>query len=198
MFRGSVLSSSNTRPSQVLTLESDFVSTAEYSPNGTLLATGTIRGDIHLWDIESAKPIAVLSEQGHCSNSAETDIRTISFSADGLLLASTICGRDVILWDMATRTLKHRIETDMATYAIDFSPESGLLVTGSDKSAHIWDITSGAKLCTLATNMRRVVAVGFTRDADRVLAASDDGGVAVWNISGLCEPGKDVQLGPAS
>jgi WD40 repeat protein len=187
-FRDNVLSSSDDKPSQVLRPESDHAFTAEYSPDGTVLATGTMGGDVLLWHVESAKPFVVLSESGHCTKSAEMLVHTIAFSWDGSLLASTICGRDVALWDLATRTLVRRVETGGFTYALDFSPGGKLLITGSERAAHIWDLTSGTELCTLTVDTGSITSIGFSEDANRILAASSDGSVIAWDVGELCSP----------
>ena len=46
---------------------SNFVKAMACSPNGKMLASGTLKGKIRLWDAASGNEVATLEGHGHCS-----------------------------------------------------------------------------------------------------------------------------------
>ena len=64
-----------------------------FSPDGKILASGSIDDTIRLWDVETGEEIRTLT--GHTGN-----VLSVSFSPDGKTLASSSSDGTVILWDM--------------------------------------------------------------------------------------------------
>src|SRR5262249_19469852 len=75
----------------------DWVLCAEFSPDGTLAASGTRNKDpiVRLWDVATGKELKQL--KGHTSG-----IRSVSFSPDGKTLASAGYDYRIRLWDVET------------------------------------------------------------------------------------------------
>jgi len=70
------------------------VLTVAVSPNGTLLASGSLDAVVRLWDTEAAASVAVL--EGH-----EAVLATVVFSPDGTLLLTASDNGVVLVWDVA-------------------------------------------------------------------------------------------------
>ena len=84
------------RPLKTLRGHRDVVMSVAYSPDGSLIATGSRDGTIRLWDGTTGKEKKIL--RGH------VEVRSIAFSPDGLTVASG--GSDIRLWDVETGNQK--------------------------------------------------------------------------------------------
>ncbi|UCG22827.1 MAG: WD40 repeat domain-containing protein, partial [Chloroflexota bacterium] len=142
-------------PLQTLEGHSAFVWTADFSPDGTILATGSVDTNIILWDAESGEPIGnTLSNHGGW-------VRRVSFSPDGARLASAGFDNLVILWDVASG---QPIGGPLAAYtnnAMDaqFSPDGLTVASASlDDSITLSDVSLESwreRACRIANrNMR--------------------------------------------
>jgi WD40 repeat protein len=49
-----------------------------------------------------------------------------------------------------------------------------------DKTARVWDATTGKSLATLSGHSKPVVAVAFSPDGSRIVTASDDHSARLW------------------
>ncbi len=150
---------------QTLGGHSAFVWTADFSPDGSILATGSADNTIILWDIATGEPMgSTLSNHGG-------PVRRVSFSPDGERLASAGFDNLVILWDVASG---QAIGGPLAAYtnnAMDaqFSPDGLLVASGSlDDSITLSDVSLESwreRACRVANrNMRAEEWVLFFGD----------------------------------
>ena len=91
-----------------------------FSPQGDLLAAGTMTGEIRLWDATSGIPLQTF--QGH------TDwVRSVAFSPDGKTLASGSEDQTVRLWESEQWEVRSTSckATASQVYSVAFSPRWG-------------------------------------------------------------------------
>lgn len=78
-----------------------------------------------------------------------------------------------------------------AVNALDLSADGKWLVSGSDdKTAIIWDITTGKQKFVLKGHKWKITSVQFSYDAKYVVTSSNDGETRVWDA----ETGKEITL----
>lgn len=152
------------------------------SPDGTLLATGDMDGQIHLWQIADGKNL--LTFKGH-----EGLVWTVAFSPDGQTLASGGFDGLIKLWDTQTGDcLKTLDEHTGMVWSVSFSQDSRTLASGGlDNSIRLWDIHLGKCLKILHGHTSAVCSVRFNPDGSILASGSDDCDIRLWDIgTGIC------------
>ena len=158
------------------------VYSVSFSPDGTMLASGSEDGTIKLWDVASRQNIVTL--RGHTRR-----VRFVSYSPDGKVLASGSYDRTIKLWDVASRqniaTL--RGHTDYV-YSVSFSPDGTMLASGAaDETIKLWDIATERIriLATLEGHTAGVRAISYSPDGRTLASGSWDGTngiIKLWDV----------------
>ncbi|HEY8146927.1 MAG TPA: serine/threonine-protein kinase [Kofleriaceae bacterium] len=158
---------------------------AAFSPDGQLVATGTI-------EAASGEAAVVLwSADGRLRQRMATrgGVQAVEFSPDGRLLVTGTATDEVIVWEVATgkplaRLAEGADETDAPLGApCAFSPDSALLACGDRKGlVRVWQVGSRRLLAQLRGHTDRVQTVRFSRDGARLLSASRDHTAIVWRV----------------
>ncbi|MGB4267669.1 MAG: PDZ domain-containing protein, partial [Spirochaetota bacterium] len=116
----------------------DDVLSVAFSPNGELLASGSLDNTVKLWNIIDKTCIATL--KGH-----EKDVKSVAFSPDGKLLASGSRDKTIKLWNVAGKTCIATLAGhEEEVYSVAFSPDGKLLASGSaDNTIKLWERVVG-------------------------------------------------------
>ncbi len=161
-----------------------------FSPDGGLLATGDVDGEICLWLADGEQ---LLSLQGHAGWAW-----SIAFGWDNQLLASGSSDGSVQLWNVQDSQCLHTLQghTD-AIWSVTFcvraesqSPEAvQLLATGSeDQTIRLWDVQTGNCLSVLQAHSGAIHSISFSPDGQTLASGSQDQTIRLWNVwEGTCE-----------
>jgi WD40 repeat protein/serine/threonine protein kinase len=156
-----------------------------FRPDGLQLASGGVDGAVRLWDVETREPVAVL--RGHAGI-----VFRVAYSADGRLLASASADMTVRLWDVATGQALAVLPHGSAVYGVAISPNGTRLAAGCANNAiRLWDVgiavraggkeAPEAEVAELHGHDAYVHAVDWSPDGTRLISASGDGTVRVWD-----------------
>jgi WD40 repeat protein len=138
----------------------DSVRAVAFSPDGSLLATGSDDKTVRLWHTGQRARIRALI--GH-----EKPVNAVAFSPDGSLLASASDDRTVRLWDVQRRfcLTALRGHSDRVTHIAWQGAGARLISSGDDGALRTWDVQA----------RRQVAEAGQQGAAPLAFAASLDG-----------------------
>jgi WD40 repeat protein len=161
------------------------VITTDFSPDGEIIATGSVDTTVKLWNRDGSLRATLNTEQDQ--------VRGVQFSPDGHWLASVGDDGTIKIW---TRSgdLHQTIETDInGLWDVAFKPMTGsasevptLVVAGlSSDQAEIWTI-DGQRLKTIDANGQPfgIRTVAYSPEGDRIALGGNDGTVTLWTPDG--------------
>ena len=159
------------------------VSTVTYSPDGTLLLSGSESGRIRMWSCAEHRLLRELN--GH-----KESILLLCFRADGTQLLSSDEKGNAIWWDAFTwqagKTFIVELPFGWQEYGepLDVSPDGRLLVIGTGGGALRWHNAETGELLATTTGGDMVTRhVMFSGNGSHLASTSVYGTVALWDPS---------------
>ena len=163
------------------------LTSVEFSPDSTKLATGGVGGLAKIWDVSTGQEL--LSIQIHPDRFG---ITSLAFSPDGRYLATAsdntgLKFQDIFanIWDATSGKELSAISDQRSldyVWDLTFSPDGRRVATGSrNGSLRIWNAKTGEELLNLPGHGEKIFGVNFSRDGKYLVTASTDGTVKVWD-----------------
>jgi len=161
----------------------DILFDAEFSPDGTLLATAGYDRDIHLWDLASGKLLRSMTAH----NGAVYDL---AFSPDGSVIASASGDGTCKIWQVATgERLDTLNQPEAEQYRVAFTPDSNHLVAaGADNRIRLWRFVSKTSpklnplLQTRFGHEDAIVDLAISPDGKQLVTTSADRSLKLWSL----------------
>jgi WD40 repeat protein len=167
------------------------VLSVKFSPDGSILASGSTDFKIRLWNLKdlSASPMIL---EGH-----EEAVKAVAFSPDGSKLASGSDDKTIRLWDLTSKDPNAACELldghENLVNAVAFSPDGSLLASADDdKTIMLWDLKDPSHAHKVVKTLegenghnKEVSAVVFSPDGFWLASASYDKTIRLWNLKAI-------------
>jgi len=161
--------------SHILDGHTDAIESVAFSPDGTLLASGSRDNTIRLWNVETGVTSHILD--GH------TDaIESVAFSPDGTLLASGSDDGNIIIWNFQTDLEPLILVENAWVWDITFNNDGRLLASVSqDGQMRIWNSRTGEKLREFTVDIFGAREVQFNSNGN-LLVSTGISAIRFWAV----------------
>ncbi|MBI2929559.1 MAG: WD40 repeat domain-containing protein, partial [Verrucomicrobia bacterium] len=163
---------------------SDRVNALAFSPDGTLLATGSGEpsrgGEIKLWRIESGELAQELK------NPHSDAVLALDFSPDGKSLASGAADKFAKVFDLTTGKLAKNFEGHTHhVLGVSWQRNGRVLASaGADKVIKVWDFVTGEQRKTITGFEKEVTSIRFLDASNEAIITSGDSQVRLIRDDG--------------
>jgi WD40 repeat protein/transcriptional regulator with XRE-family HTH domain len=157
------------------------VLSADYSPNGSRLATIGSDGTVILWDALTGKELIRMNGTTEPNDFVTT--QRVSYSPDGDLLIA--CDRNQVrIFDAASGNLISSLDGHKADVtSISISNDGRYIASGGiDGSAIIWDISMNDSHRELIGHQDAIENLTFSPDGNRLVTTSNDATMKIWDV----------------
>jgi WD40 repeat protein len=147
-------------------------------PDGHRLACGTDTGEVQTYETGKGERQEVY--RGHLG--LRRAVTALAYSPDGTRLISGGMDSALRVWDATggQEAVRRRLPVPAGT-ALALDPRTGALVGGGQDGVRRWDLATGRPAGQQRGQLGMVASLAVAAAADRVVAASGDGTVRVWD-----------------
>lgn len=180
------------REGRRLSGHTNFPACLAFSPDASLLASGSYDQSVRVWDVETGRLLWKREDHWPIALS-------VAFSPDGRTLACTGERRyrdysekyGVWLYDARTGRILRRLSGHTNhVNSVAFSPDGRMLATASnDRTVKLWDLDNDPRkyamdrlAFTLLGHTGVVWSISFSPDTQLLASASGDGTVRIWHL----------------
>ena len=149
---------------------------------GGVLASGS-RGEIRLWDINTGRLIATLSEYPWLDSWQVDEINSLAFSPDGQILIGGGADATLKIWHIGARDLIDILEEHKAAVrCVAYSPSGQTLATGGDdRKISLWNRRKREAFTTLSWGDSVPHSLAFSPNG-QLLASGSYRKIKIWRL----------------
>ncbi|KAF9353956.1 hypothetical protein BGX34_011286 [Mortierella sp. NVP85] len=176
-----VYATSNWERIWILSGHGKGVTSAEYSPNGDRIVSGSHDSTVRIWDIATGDCLFILT--GHTSH-----VNSVMYSPQGNLVASRSGDGTMRLWNVESGDCRSIVSGYGFISAMAFSPKGDTIAfSGKDFRVRLWDVASGECRNILIGHTYWVRRIAFSAQGT-LITGGDDNVARVWAVeSGACQ-----------
>ncbi len=148
---------------------------ADFSPNGSEVASVDDLGNIVVWDLSTGTP------RLHMEALVKT--YAVAWSPDGEWLASEGAHDQLIVWNASTGDQMRSLPAQNGIRAIDFSEDgASLAAAGADGCVRVWSVPDSRLQRFFQAHSDKIWSLDFARDDSSILTAGADHVAKVWAL----------------
>jgi WD40 repeat protein len=146
-----------------------------WSPNETLLASGSKDGTVRLWDTASWSAVRTI-------NAHALGVWSVAWSPDGTMLATGGTENAVRLWNPQTGEQLATFNTSSSIFSVSWSPDGNRLAAGlSNGNVCVFNVETGETVHALTGHTNIVVSTAWAPDGSRLASGSIDRSIRIWD-----------------
>ncbi len=175
----------------------DFYAVA-FHPDGSMLASGDQKGEIHFWSVSPTSGLQSSHQivDAHPENGSPRWVNTVAYSPQGNLLASGGDDNKVRIWDPQSGNLIRTLDGHTNDVLdLVWAPDGSWLASASDdKTIRIWDTRTGQTIHHLTDHTGWVYDLDVSPDGSQLVSGSQDKTVRLWDVATGQALGAPIQL----
>lgn len=168
-----------------------YLNTADFSPDGALLASGSgftnpnpmsdspadEDNSMRLWTLPDGELIGELLMD-------DSPVYALDFSPDGTQLASGHYSGSIQIWDVTAQTVLGTIDSASPVEKLVYSQENHLLISGHrNGEVNVWNADTLEHIQTLRQHYFSIMALEFSPNEQYLAISSFDGTTSIWTLN---------------
>jgi len=152
------------------------VTTLDWHPDGSMLATGCYEGLANVWTVKGELQATLARHQG--------PIFTLKWNKNGDLLLSGSVDKTAIIWDAKSGEVKQQFECHVApTLDVDWKDETTFASCSTDKMIYVCELGKSKPIRGFQGHTDEVNAIKWDPSGSLLASCSDDCTAKIWSLN---------------